>query len=243
MKKEIVLNRLQNLLISFAIAALCVARVSVAADQGGEPKVIDPGPVGGPGSDAIVLFDGTDLSKWRSEKGTGEARWILKDGVAIVNGTGSILTKEEFGDCQLHVEWAAPADVKGDGQGRGNSGVYLQGRYEVQVLDCYRNKTYANGMAGALYSKFAPLANVCRKPGEWQIYDIIFHAPKPTPDGQGVVPGSLTVLFNGILVQDHVPVGPATTAAKFGGAVEKGPLMLQDHSNPVRYRNIWIRPL
>lgn len=215
----------------------------VAADKGPEPKVIDPGPVGGPGSDAIVLFDGTDLSKWKSEKGNGEAKWTVKDGVATVNGSGSILTKDEFGDCQLHVEWASPAEVKGNGQGRGNSGVYLQGRYEVQVLDCYENKTYIDGMTGALYSKYPPLVNACRKPGEWQAYDIIFHPPKPAPDGKGVIPGSLTVLFNGVLIQDHVKVEGATTASKFGGATEKGPLMLQDHGNPVRYRNIWIRPL
>ena len=243
MKKEFVLNRLQRLLTSFALVASCGALSAVAADKGPEPKVVDPGPVGGPGSDAIVLFDGTDLSKWKSEKGNGEAKWTVKDGVATVNGSGSILTKDEFGDCQLHVEWASPAEVKGSGQGRGNSGVYLQGRYEVQVLDCYENKTYIDGMTGALYSKFPPLVNACRKPGEWQAYDIIFHAPKPTADGKGVVPGSLTVLFNGVLIQDHVTVEGATTASKFGGAAEKGPLMLQDHGNPVRYRNVWIRPL
>jgi len=245
-KKEIVLNRLQTLMLSMALAASCAAFRSVAdesKDQGAEPKVIDPGPSGGRPSDAINLFDGTDLSKWRGDKENSEAKWEVKEGVATVNGKGSILTKEEFGDCQLHVEWAAPAEVKGQGQGRGNSGVYLQGRYEVQVLDCFQNKTYANGMTGALYSKFAPLVNACRKPGEWQSYDIIFHAPKPAPDGKGAVPGSLTVLFNGVLIQDHVPVTGSTTAAKFGGAVEKGPLMLQDHGNPVRYRNIWLRPL
>lgn len=204
-----------------------------------EPPVIDPGP---PPSDAIVLFDGKDLSKWRNDKG-GEARWKVADGHAEVNGTGSIVTKQEFGDVQLHVEWATPGEVKGEGQGRGNSGVYLQGRYEIQVLDSYQNKTYANGQAGAYYGHSAPLVNASRKPGEWQSYDIIFHGPRKAADGSAQ-PGSFTVLHNGVLVQDHVPVkGDATTAAMFQGVVSKGPLVLQDHGNPVRYRNIWIRPL
>jgi hypothetical protein len=233
-------------LLSFGVVVvLCLSFNAVAEDkpaQGSEPAVIDPGPVGGPPSDAIVLFDGKDLSKWRGGK-DAEAKWEVKDGVATVNRTGNILTKEDFGDCQLHVEWASPAEVKGDGQGRGNSGVYLQGRYEVQVLDCYSNKTYVDGMTGALYKNFAPLVNACRKPGEWQAYDIVFHAPRPAADGKDAIPGSLTVLFNGVLIQDHVPVKGSTTASNFSGAVPKGPLMLQDHGCPVRYRNIWIRPL
>ncbi len=214
-----------------------------AAEKSGErePQVINPGP---PPSDAVVLFDGKDLAKWQSEKGT-EAKWkLLGDGSMEVNGTGSIMTKEEFGDCQLHVEWATPGEVKGDGQGRGNSGVYLQGRYEIQVLDSYNNKTYFNGQAGAFYGNAAPLVNASRKPGEWQTYDIVYHAPKPSEDGKSVVPGSFTVLHNGVLVQDQTPVkGDATTAAKFKGVTPKGPLLLQDHGNPVRYRNIWLRPL
>src|SRR5260221_6252719 len=204
-----------------------------------EPKVIDPGP---PPSDAIVLFNGKDLSQWKNEKGA-EAQWKVDDGVATVNGTGSIITKQEFGDVQVHVEWATPSEVKGEGQGRGNSGVYLQGRYEIQVLDSYNNKTYFNGQAGAFYLHNAPLVNASRKPGEWQAYDIIFHARKPAADGN-IEPGSFTVIHNGVLVQDHIPVkGDATTAAHFTGVASKGPLMLQDHNNPVRYRNIWIRPL
>src|SRR4030095_3913229 len=183
-----------------------------------EPPIINPGPVGGPPSDAIVLFSGTDLSAWTNERG-GEAKWLVTDGFVQVNGTGSILTKEEFGDCQLHVEWATPTEVKGDGQGRGNSGVYLQGRYEIQVLDSYDNKTYFNGQAGAFYSVSAPLVNASRKPGEWQTYDIIFRAPKNAADGS-LTPGYFTVFHNGVLVQDHTPVkGEATTAAKFSGAV------------------------
>jgi hypothetical protein len=173
----------------------------------------------------------------------GPAKWEVKDGVVQVNGTGSIRTKDEFADVQLHVEWATPSEVKGEGQGRGNSGVYLQGRYEIQVLDSYQNKTYSNGQAGAFYGNFAPLVNASRKPGEWQTYDIIFHPPRKGDGGQ-VVPGSFTVLHNGVLVQDHVPVkGGATTAAAYQDLAERGPLLLQDHGNPVRFRNIWMREL
>lgn len=208
-----------------------------------EPKIVEPGPTGGPPSDAIVLFDGKDLSHWKGSSG-GEAKWKVEDGVATVNGTGEILTQEEFGDVQLHVEWAAPSEVKGNGQERGNSGIYLQGRYEIQVLDSYQNPTYFNGQAGAFYGNAAPLVNASRKPGEWQSYDIVFHAPKPSVDGSSVSPGSFTVLHNGVLVQDHVPIkGEATTAAKFKGVAPQAPLILQDHHNPVRYRNIWIRRL
>jgi 3-keto-disaccharide hydrolase len=227
-----------------ASAMLCCVLASDAAEstKDQEPVVIDPGPVGGPPSDAIVLFDGKDLSQWKGEKG-GDARWKMMDGFVEVNGTGSIVTKQEFGDVQLHVEWATPVEVKGEGQGRGNSGVYLQGRYEIQVLDSYQNKTYPKGQAGAFYLHSAPLVNASRKPGEWQSYDIIFHGPKKGPDGKAQA-GSFTVLHNGVLVQDHVPVqGDATTAAMFQGVVSKGPLVLQDHGNPVRYRNIWIRQL
>jgi len=207
-----------------------------------EPLVIDPGINGGPPSDAIVLFDGHGLSQWKSASG-GEAKWRVENGIVEVNGTGNIMTKEEFGDVQVHVEWASPSEVRGEGQGRGNSGVYFQGRYEIQVLDSYQNKTYPNGQAGALYGVAAPLVNACRKPGEWQTYEIIFHPPKPSSEGK-IQPGSVTVLHNGVLVQDHVAVtGQSTTAAAFHDAVSKGPLMLQDHGNPVRYRNIWIRRL
>lgn len=220
----------------------CAGFAALAADKAREPQEVDPGAAGGAPSDAVVLFDGKDLSKWRGEKG-GEARWEVAGGCATVNGTGSLFTKEVFGDVQLHLEWASPQKVEGEGQGRGNSGVYFQGRYEIQVLDCYHNKTYFDGMTGAFYSNFAPLVNACRKPGEWQSYDIVFHAPRPAADGKSVEPGSLTVFLNGILVQDHVPVKGSTTSAAFTGAVVKGPLMLQDHGNPVRYRNIWLRPL
>jgi hypothetical protein len=213
-----------------------------AAKQDPEPPVVEPGPIGGPPSDAIVLFDGTDLSRFRGER-SAEPKWKLEGGALETTPQGGIFSKQEFTDCQLHVEWAAPSVVKGEGQGRGNSGVYLMGRYEIQVLDCYHNKTYPNGQCGAFYGHNAPLVNVCRKPGEWQAYDIIFHAPKKRVDGK-VEPGSFTVLQNGVLIQDHIPVeGDPTTAAPLQGIADKGPLYLQDHGNPVRFRNVWIRPL
>ncbi len=228
----------------FTAGAACLA-----ADNKGEipppkdePRIVNPGP---PPSDAIVLFDGKDLSQWQSDKG-GAAQWEVSEGVATVNGTGSIATKEGFGDCQLHIEWASPAEVKGSGQGRGNSGVYLSGRYEVQVLDSYNNKTYYHGQAGAIYKQHAPLVNVCRPPGEWQVYDIIYHAPRFDNDGVLTKPGTVTVLQNGVLIQDHVEImgltGPAG-APKYKAHPLKAPLALQDHHNPVRYRNIWIREL
>lgn len=233
---------LTGLVGSLGVFLASVGASAAEAQAAKEPPIVDPGPPGGPPSDAIVLFNGKDLSKWKSDRG-GEARWLVKDGYMEVTPTGSIMTKEEFGDCQLHVEWAAPAEVKGKDQGRGNSGVYLQGRYEIQVLDSYDNKTYFDGQAGAFYGHNAPLVNACRKPGEWQTFDIIFHAPKVAADGK-VEPGSFTVLHNGVLIHDHIPVkGDPTTAARFKGVTPKGPLLLQDHGNPVRFRNIWIRPL
>lgn len=226
-----------------AAMALFVRGESPAKET--EPREVTPGATfshgAQPPADAIVLFDGKDLSAWKGEDGK-EPKWKIADGVAQVGG-GGIMTREEFGDIQLHVEWASPAEVKGDGQGRGNSGVYFQGRYEIQVLDSYHNPTYFNGQASAFYGHNAPLVNASKKPGEWQSYDIVFHAPKPATDGK-TAPGSFTVIHNGVLVQDHVTVaGDATTAAKFSGATPRGPLLLQDHGNPVRYRNIWLRKL
>jgi hypothetical protein len=213
-----------------------------------EPKVVNPGPPGGPPTDAIVLFNGKDLSHWRARDGS-EAKWTVADGVLTVNPrTGNIFTKEAFAACQLHVEWATPAEVKGQGQQRGNSGVYLYSSYEIQVLDSFDNKTYFDGQAGAVYRRSAPLVNASRPPGEWQTYDIIFHPPIFDEKGGLKTPGSITVLHNGVLVQDHVEIRatgrPRLPAAlRSAGDPTKRPLMLQDHGSPVRYRNIWLRPL
>jgi hypothetical protein len=200
---------------------------------------------GRPPSDAIVLFDGTDLSKWQGEKGA-PAKWLVRDGyMEVVPGTGEIRTRESFGDCQLHIEWAAPAKVEGEGQGRGNSGVFLMGRLEIQVLDSYNNSTYADGHAGAYYGVNPPLCLPLNPPGEFQVYDIIFRRPIYR-DGQVVDPGYITVFLNGVLVQDHTPLeGPGghMGRSKPGPFPEKGPLALQDHGNPTRFRNIWYRPL
>lgn len=210
-----------------------------AAD--GEPRGILAGP---PPSDAIVLFDGKNLSEWVDKKG-GPAKWSVEDGVMTVTHTGSIYTKREFGDFQLHVEWATPAKVVGDSQGRGNSGIIIQERYEVQVLDSFHNKTYYDGQAGSVYKQHPPLVNVSRKPGEWQTYDIIYHAPRFDTDGKLLQPATVTVLQNGVLVQDHATIkGPtASDHPQYVAHPLKQPLELQDHKNPVRYRNIWIREL
>jgi hypothetical protein len=210
-----------------------------------EPAVVNPGPVGGPPSDAIVLFDGKDMSAW---EGNG---WEVKDGVVTVKAAkGSFhknaKTKQSFGDCQIHLEWASPEKVSGKGQGRGNSGVYLMGRYEVQILDSYDNKTYYDGQCGAIYKQFPPLVNVCRKPGEWQTYDIIFEAPRFDNVGNLVKPAYVTVLQNGVLIQNHVELQGGTFYDRppfYEAHSEKAPLILQDHGNPIRFRNIWIREL
>lgn len=213
------------------------------------PPVVQPGeaalPVPPP-SDAVVLFDGTDLSAWRSGNG-GEAKWVIVDGVMeSVAGSGYVFTKEEFGDCQLHVEWASPANVKGNSQGRGNSGVFLMGKYEVQVLDSFDNRTYADGSAGSIYGQYPPLVNASRGPGQWQSYDIVFRRPRFSGDGSLASPPRLTVFHNGLVIQDaSEPFGPTgwLKPGTFDDKSTRGPLSLQDHGNPVRYRNIWIRPL
>jgi hypothetical protein len=218
------------------------AAVTPAAQPGGAP------------SDAIVLFDGHDLSRWTSAKlgtgdftaGTNPAGWKVENGYFEVNPrSGDIATKEKFGDVQLHVEWAAPAEVRGSSQGRGNSGIFLQGRYEIQVLDAYQNPTYADGQAGAIYGQWPPLVNPGRKPGEWQSYDIVFEAPRFNSD-KLIQPAYFTVFLNGVLVQNHREVmGPTVhrALAKYEPQPAEDSLVLQDHGNPVRYRNIWIRRL
>lgn len=213
------------------------------------PAAVEPGTAstaelpGKPPADAIVLFDGKDLAQWTSRG--GDAKWKVEGGAMEVNGTGDIETLEAFGDCQLHVEWAAPATVKGESQGRGNSGIYFMGRYEVQVLDSFENPSYADGQAAALYGQTPPLVNACRKPGEWQSYDILFTAPR-FAEGKLVTPAHVTVLHNGVLVQHHTPLLGATahkTLPKYEPHGAALPLRFQDHGDPVRYRNIWIRKL
>ena len=218
-----------------------------------QPKLVTPGTFsspeqpGKPPSDAVVLFDGTDLSKWEADEGSGvPTKWVIKDGaMECVPHSGYIRTRESIGDCQLHVEWAAPSRVEGESQGRGNSGVFMMGLVEIQVLDDYNNPTYADGFAAAVYGQNPPLANALRPPGEFQSYDIVFRRPI-FKDGRELDPGWVTVFENGVLVQDHTRLeGPTGHGArsKPGPFPEAGPLKLQDHGNPVRYRNIWYRPL
>lgn len=204
-----------------------------------KPRVVDPGPPGGPPSDAIVLFDGTDLSKWR-----GAENWIIRDGYAVC--AGEIFSKQAFGDCQLHIEWASPAEVKGNSQGRGNSGLHLMSKYEVQILDSYENVTYVDGQAGAIYKQRPPLVNACRKPGEWQSYDIIFTAPRFGDDGKLLKPAYVTVLQNGVVIQNHFEILGETayrSPPRYTPHPAKMPLEIQYHGSPVRFRNIWIREL
>jgi Domain of Unknown Function (DUF1080) len=216
------------------------------------PVVVDPGTPstqdapGKPPSDAIVLFDGKDLSKWQHEGGS-PAKWKVENGyVEVVAKTGSILTKQAFGDCQLHVEFEEPLPAEGESQERGNSGVFLMNDYEIQVLDSYGNKTYADGSASAVYGQYPPLVNASRPPGQWQTYTIVFHGPRFDTAGKLLRPAHVTVFHNGILVQDNVELtGPTANGKRppYKPGPEKSPLSLQDHGKPVRYRNIWIREL
>jgi hypothetical protein len=213
------------------------------------PPVVDPGPLNlptPPPGDAQVLFDGKDLSQWTDSKGN-EAPWKVENGaMEVVKKTGSIQTKDKFGSCQLHIEWAAPLEASGESQARGNSGVFLMGIYEVQVLDNYDNKTYADGMAGAVYGQYPPLVNVCRPPGEWQCFDIIFIAPQFDENGKLRKPARMTVFHNHVLIQhDVVLTGPTAWKERpaYKPHAEKLILSLQDHGDPVRFRNIWIREI
>lgn len=215
-----------------------------------QPRVVEPGTPSTPDapgrrpSDAVILFDGIDGSTWVGRDGPNP--WKIANGyMEVAPGSGNIHTREEFGDCQLHLEWAAPVVVKGDSQGRGNSGVFLMGRYEIQVLDCYDNPTYADGTTAAIYGQYPPLVNACRRPGEWQTYDIIWEAPRFTGD-KLARPAYVTIIHNGIVVHNHTELqGPTQhrNTAEYKPHPEKGPLELQDHGDLVRFRNIWYRPL
>lgn len=217
-----------------------------------QPAVVDPGTgstqqtPGRPPADAVVLFDGKDLARWRQQDGS-PARWKLGPGYfEVVPKSGYLYTREAFGDCQLHVEFAEPDPGTGEDQGRGNSGVFLQGLYEVQVLDSYRNSTYPDGQASAVYGQFPPLVNASRAPGVWQSYDIVFHGPRFDPDGHLTRPARMTVFHNGVLVQDDVELtGPTGHHQRppYTAGPEKLPLALQDHGDAVRFRDIWIREI
>ena len=227
-----------------ALAVVCltqlVAKEYLTGIEWNEPPVVQPGKTNAdPPSDAVILFDGKDLSAWE-----GGERWEVKGGVATVRG-GEIETKQHFGDCQLHIEWSAPVPATGSSQGRGNSGIFLQGRYELQVLDSYENDTYNDGQAAAIYKQTPPMVNAMRPPGEWNTYDVIWTAPKFKDDGSLQSPAYITVLHNGVLVLNHFEL-KGTTPFERPPSYEahgKGPIKLQDHGNPVRYRNIWIREI
>jgi hypothetical protein len=215
------------------------------------PPVVTPGKTfsdgAGAPSDAVVLFDGTDLSKWKGDKGD-DAPWKVAHGyMEVVPKSGYITTRDSFGDFQLHVEFAEPKEVKGNSQDRGNSGVFLDGIYEIQVLDCYDNPTYPDGQTAAIYGQSPPLVNACRKPGEWQTYDIVFEAPRFDENKILKQPARVTVIHNGLIVQNHQAIlgmtGHRTLAKYTGKEPERGPIALQDHGNRVRYRNIWIREI
>lgn len=213
------------------------------------PPVVTAPPDGVP-SDAIVLFDGKNFDAWESAKketlGQPVAWTIEGDAMVVKAKTGDIRTKAGFGDVQLHIEWRAPAKVVGESQGRGNSGIFFMGQYELQVLDSYNNKTYPNGQTASVYKQHIPLANASRPPGEWQTYDVVFIAPRFSADGKLLSPARLTAFHNGVLVQYDVELaGPTAWRGKppYQAHPAKLPLQLQDHGNPVAFRNIWVREI
>jgi hypothetical protein len=230
---------------AITLAALCLSSSLIAQDyksgiEWQEPPIVTPGETNAqPPADATVLFDGTDMSAW-----TG-GEWKVDDGV-VYSGKGMVISKEKFGDIQLHIEWSAPSKVKGDGQGRGNSGVYLMGKYEIQILDSYDNLTYFDGQAASIYKQTPPLANAMRKPGEWNTYEIFWTAPRFAVNGDVESPAYVTVVHNGVLVQNHFELmGPSSfvEAPHYKVHDPTGPISLQDHGNPVRFRNIWVREI
>lgn len=239
---------------SAAIAAVTIPKIPWKPNDRSRPVpvVITPGTPstqespGKPPSDATVLFNGHDLSNWESAKG-GPPTWKVGDGYfETAQGGGDIVTKASFGDCQLHVEFATPNPPHGEDQDRGNSGVYLMKRYEIQVLDSYNNKTYADGGAAAVYAQYPPLVNASLPPGIWQTYDIVFHGPRFAGDGELTRLATATVFHNGVLVQDHVSLtGPTNWESRppYTPHPPKQPLQLQDHNHPVRFRNLWIREI
>lgn len=211
-----------------------------------EPAIVSAGKdPSSPPSDAIILFDGKNLNNWVDTKGQ-PARWTVSDGaMTVAKGTGDVKTKQTFGDIQLHIEWRTPAKVEGEGQGRGNSGIFFCEMYELQVLDSYKNRTYSNGQAGSIYKQSIPMVNASRPPGEWQSYDAVFIAPRFAPDGSLTTPGRITVFHNGILIHHNTEIKGTTEYIGQPKIVAhgKGSLRLQDHGNPTSFRNIWVREL
>ena len=239
-----------GLLIATSVSSSALSQGDPKATEVWEPvpKVITPVIGNKPPSDATVLFNGKDLSQWQTEKNGSAAKWkVDKDGaMTVVKGTGNIQTKKGFGSCQLHIEWRTPSKIEGEGQGRGNSGIFLMGRYELQVLDSYNNTTYSNGQAGSIYKQHIPLVNASLKPGEWQKYDVIFTAPKFNEDSTVASAARITVLHNGVLIQNNIELKGSTEyigQPSYKAHADKLPLALQDHGNPVSFRNIWIREL
>jgi hypothetical protein len=237
------------LVLAAAFAAAAEIKWPIHDRTRPQPRKVTPGAMDAPArppSDAVVLFDGRDLSKWESDKG-GPAPWKVENGYfEVVKGTGGIHTKDGFGDVQLHVEWMAPRPPVGKDQDRGNSGVFFMNSYEVQVLDSYESETYPDGQASALYGQYPPLVNANRPPGEWQFYDIVFIAPRFDASGTLLKPARVTVFFNGVLTQHNVElVGPTSHKVRtpYKAHPDQGPLGLQDHDHPVRFRNIWVRPI
>lgn len=197
-------------------------------------------------TDAIVLFEGRNMDHWTHEDGRPVEWELMKDGTLLVKpGTGAIQTKENFGDCQLHIEWKSPEVIKGEGQGRGNSGLFFQKRYEVQILDSYKNRTYSNGQAGSVYKQYIPLVNAMKPSGQWQTYDVIFKAPVFNDKGEKTMDGTLTVLHNGVVIQNHITIQGSTEYIGPPKNLPHGlaPIMLQDHSDLVSFRNVWLRKL
>ena len=243
---------------AFSISMLAIALSVFAQDRkGGDPKLseywspvpnkVTPGKTQADApSDAIILFNGQDAAAWTDTAG-GPVKWNVSNGaLTVVAKEGMIKTKQKFGDCQLHIEWRSPAEVKGEGQGRGNSGIFLMERYELQVLDSYVSKTYVNGQAGSIYKQLPPMVNASRGPGEWQTYDVIFTAPRFYENGLVKSQARITVFHNGVLVQNNSTLAGSTQyigLAVYEKHGEKESITLQDHGNPVSYRNIWVREL
>lgn len=226
-------------LATFVLAASAVADEYLNGIKWETPKVVTPGTNGSPPSDAVVLFDGKDLSEWDNQN------WKVENG-EMVAARGDIQSRKSFGDCQLHIEWSAPVPAKGKGQGRGNSGLFLMNTYEIQILDSYKNETYHDGQAGAIYKQTPPQVNAMRPPGEWNSYDIIWTAPRFNDDGSLKSPAYITAIHNGVLILNHFELKgdtPFTRPPQYKKHADRLPIRLQDHGNPVRFRNIWVREI